>query len=459
VTREIDFEFEEGGGRGSLLVPTAQICGSIMKHLIAQEVEAAASLLAQSAPEVGDQLLLEEAKTCSNPAREAMADMFLRAKDYRRAAKVALLMGDPERAAPLFEKSYEFEKAAELYKQVGREEDAARLLVRGHKFEDAAERYAKMGQMDNAAAYYERAGNMYEAARHWTSAKRHDRAIEALQKLKRNDDTWVAGTYLLGRLLEHEGHTDAAIERYVAIVSSRPCREDTVAIYERLARVYAKKGEKLSARRLYRDALTFDPSRTKAREKLEALGPPEEGEEPDVARAATVPKPVKMSQSLPPLPGAGKVLGKVTAVHPVLATLRGLPLFQDLSLDDLRALYDLGETAGYEEGKVIIEQDKPGEYMMVVIDGTVEVLHKREGQQKVLIDLSKGAALGEMSLVDEGPTSARVRARTKTTVFRWPIEKLRAHLASNDQAALSVLRVLSRTLSVRLREASWMATR
>ena len=70
-----------------------------------------------------------------------------------------------------------------------------------------------------------------------------------------------------------------------------------------------------------------------------------------------------------------------------------------------------------------------------------------------------GAALGEMALVDEGPTSARVRARTPVVAFAWPIDALRRHLAADERTALRVLRVLSRTLSVRLRETNRRVTR
>jgi hypothetical protein len=36
--------------------------------------------------------------------------------------------------------------------------------------------------------------------------------------------------------------------------------------------------------------------------------------------------------------------------------------------------------------------------------------------------------------------------------FAWPLDRLRRHLATHEGTALRVLRVISRTLSVRLRE-------
>jgi CRP-like cAMP-binding protein len=68
--------------------------------------------------------------------------------------------------------------------------------------------------------------------------------------------------------------------------------------------------------------------------------------------------------------------------------------------------------------------------------------------------LCLGDAPPETTLVDEGPTSARVEAIADVVAFAWPLDRLRRHLATHEGTALRVLRVISRTLSVRLREAN-----
>jgi CRP-like cAMP-binding protein len=143
----------------------------------------------------------------------------------------------------------------------------------------------------------------------------------------------------------------------------------------------------------------------------------------------------------------------VTTVHADVDVLRQLPIFSELSLGELRALHAIGERTTYAPGATIIEQDRPASLMLVMLKGTVVVTHVDErGGEAVLGELGYGAPIGEMALVDEGPTSARVRAKTDVAVFRWPMESLRRHLSTNERTTLRILRVMSRTLSVRLRE-------
>ena len=102
--------------------------------------------------------------------------------------------------------------------------------------------------------------------------QRYDKAVEALQKVERSDDNWVQATYLFGRLLEHAKHADAAMERYIEIVKSTPCNDETLPIYERLGRMYADQGEERAARKLLTAVVQREPTRKEAREALENLG-------------------------------------------------------------------------------------------------------------------------------------------------------------------------------------------
>ena len=90
--------------------------------------------------------------------------------------------------------------------------------------------------------------------------------------------------------------------------------------------------------------------------------------------------------------------------------------------------------------------------MMVVLQGTALVSRLEPGGEKVLAELTVGAPLGELALVDEGSAPAQVRAKSEVVVFRWSLDKLRKHLADNDRVALRVYRSMIRTLSLRLRK-------
>ena len=133
-------------------------------------------------------------------------------------------------------------------------------------------------------------------------------------------------------------------------------------------------------------------------------------------------------------------------------TLQSVNLFAELSADELNALCALGENATYAPEELLIEQSRESKRMMVVLEGTVIVSRVEGAGEKVLAELSTGAPLGELAVVDEGTAPAQVRAKTEVMVFRWSLDKIRGHLAQNDRVALLIYRAMIKTLSLRLRK-------
>jgi hypothetical protein len=288
---------------------------------------------------------------------------------------------------------------------------------------------------------------------------------------------------LLGRILEHSGHSGNAAASYIGVVKTCPLDEVTAEVYERLAAIYVASGEPDAARKLYTAVVRFDPNREAANRALAALG----GERlttspgapaPSLAPPAAAPMlslgppaPARTPSSpppsipgtvrplvLPPPPGTGvgspsAAQAKLTAVHGDVDVLRELPLLAELSLDELRALQAMGGRRRFVNGEILIEQGREGENLFVILSGKVRVLHLADsGAVTELGELGYGAALGDMALVDSGPTSARVEAVGGAEAYVWPLAQLRPYLASHEGTALRILRVVSRTLSVRLRE-------
>jgi CRP/FNR family transcriptional regulator, cyclic AMP receptor protein len=74
-----------------------------------------------------------------------------------------------------------------------------------------------------------------------------------------------------------------------------------------------------------------------------------------------------------------------------------------ITLDLFRDAKDI-ET--FEEGETIFEQGDLGDFMYVVVEGEVEIIHRGE----VINTLKPGEFFGEMALVDNRPRSAAARA-------------------------------------------------
>ncbi len=64
----------------------------------------------------------------------------------------------------------------------------------------------------------------------------------------------------------------------------------------------------------------------------------------------------------------------------------------------------------YGDGDVIVRQGEPGDCMFEILEGTVEVLREKDGQETSLAVLSRGDFFGEMAIFERETRSATVRA-------------------------------------------------
>jgi signal transduction histidine kinase len=132
--------------------------------------------------------------------------------------------------------------------------------------------------------------------------------------------------------------------------------------------------------------------------------------------------------------------------------LRELPLFAGLSEADIDLLEEASTTLQLPVGEVLMSEGSPSGSLYVILEGEFEVL-KRAGSQDVLLAVrGAGEVMGEMSLLDQTPRSATVRALIPSQVLEIGQEAFRRLLAASPSAALSILR----TVTSRLRNTEGM---
>lgn len=131
--------------------------------------------------------------------------------------------------------------------------------------------------------------------------------------------------------------------------------------------------------------------------------------------------------------------------------LKALPLFQEASLTDLKALYHLATLVEHGAGDVLIDTGRPAEALWILLEGEVEVWGERGG---TLATLGVGAHVGEMSLLDDSPANVRVVVKKALRALRLEHRGLKEALGAHDGLALAVYRVMARDLAARLRETS-----
>jgi signal transduction histidine kinase len=128
--------------------------------------------------------------------------------------------------------------------------------------------------------------------------------------------------------------------------------------------------------------------------------------------------------------------------------LRQLPLFQGLADADLERLHAQAREETVAPGQAIIVEGETGDAVYVLLDGDLQVT-KRAGGHDVKVDVRRpGEVIGEMSLLDNAPRQATVRAITPSRVLIISKDMFDAMLASSPNAAIAILH----TVTARLRQ-------
>lgn len=130
-----------------------------------------------------------------------------------------------------------------------------------------------------------------------------------------------------------------------------------------------------------------------------------------------------------------------------LESLRAIPLFSSVKGEDLERIADLLIERRFPKHKTIVEEGLPGDYMYVICEGRVQVSKlSDDGREKILEFFEKGAFFGEMSLLDDAPRSASVRALTDTRILALSRSDFLAVMRRSPDVAMAVVQELARRL-------------
>ena len=103
-------------------------------------------------------------------------------------------------------------------------------------------------------------------------------------------------------------------------------------------------------------------------------------------------------------------------------------------------------------GRNVIEQEEHGNFMIVLLSGSVAVDRRQPwGEQMRMAEARPGDILGEMSLLDSGMRFAHCTTLTHCEIGVLDAEALDSMMASDPELAASLIALLARRLSLRLR--------
>lgn len=108
-------------------------------------------------------------------------------------------------------------------------------------------------------------------------------------------------------------------------------------------------------------------------------------------------------------------------------------------------------------GEALFEQGDKDAYMGIVVDGAVDIFRlDGNGEERLITTLGGGAVFGEMSVLDGLSRSASARVRSDLTMVVLTAEDFGQLAVEHPRLGLTLVRAVSRLVSLRLRQMDTM---
>jgi CRP/FNR family cyclic AMP-dependent transcriptional regulator len=145
--------------------------------------------------------------------------------------------------------------------------------------------------------------------------------------------------------------------------------------------------------------------------------------------------------------------GKMQA--PIFDFLTNIPLFEGLKKGEIEYIAKHMSYIELSKDEILFKEGEEGNYVCFLVEGTLDVIkHSLTGEGVIITALHRGRSIGEMSVIDDFPRSATVKARTEAKLLILTREALDTTLEENPSVGIEILKKISRLLSLNLRKTS-----
>ena len=126
-----------------------------------------------------------------------------------------------------------------------------------------------------------------------------------------------------------------------------------------------------------------------------------------------------------------------------LDLIRRVPLFSMLTNDQAQLVADSVVKRRFRRGEIVVEQGRKCNSLFILLNGRARVLTAdARGREVILAVLEAGSYVGEMSLIDNEPHSATVRAEIQTDMLVLGRLEFSKCLPDTSELAYGILRGL-----------------
>ncbi|MEI7464000.1 MAG: Crp/Fnr family transcriptional regulator [Burkholderiales bacterium] len=126
-----------------------------------------------------------------------------------------------------------------------------------------------------------------------------------------------------------------------------------------------------------------------------------------------------------------------------LDLIRRVPIFSLLTNDQAQGIADAVVKRRYRRGELVVEHGKKSNALFILLTGRARVLTAdSRGREVILAVLESGDYVGEMSLIDNEPHSATVRAEIQTDMLILGRPEFARCLPENSSLSYAIMRGL-----------------
>lgn len=130
--------------------------------------------------------------------------------------------------------------------------------------------------------------------------------------------------------------------------------------------------------------------------------------------------------------------------------LKMIPLFQGMSLEELRKIEKVTKERIYKKGSVIITEGEKSENVFIIKSGKVKIFKTSNDGREIILDIKgKSKIFAEVTLFNEGINPATVVAIENSVILSIGSQDIENIIRGYPDMALNIIKVLNR----RLREA------
>jgi HEAT repeat protein len=126
--------------------------------------------------------------------------------------------------------------------------------------------------------------------------------------------------------------------------------------------------------------------------------------------------------------------------------LREVPIFADLSPEDLQQVAQIAGEQWYPDATAIFHQGEEGNVMFIIVNGQVQVVRSVNGKDQLLAQRGPGDFVGEMAIIESAPRLATLLTQGEVRMLAIEGDTFKQILSERPEVSLAVLRSISRRL-------------